>query len=374
MFLALREIARTRARFALLAGAVGLLVVLLLFFQAVAGALTSALTGAIANQTAEVVVYGDRARQNPAASVLPAETVARVADVRGVAAASGVVQAFVTVTGPDGQQVDAVLVGLDLDAPGTPAEVTGARPATGEALSSGSGFDPGFEVGDRVRIGDDGPALQVVGQALDASANAAPTLYVTRETFQQAVARRGGTAGGQQDHPVSWVAVEPGEGANPATVAAQITDEVDGVEALTRAGAVAALPGVGTITQSFGILYGLLYVVVTIVTGVFFLILTVQKRESLVLLRAVGARRRDVVRPVLLQVVVVVGMGAVVGTGVTIGLLRVARETFGSGLDVATVLTSTAAILGLGLLAALAAVRRILRIDPAEATLAGGGQ
>ena len=110
----------------------------------------------------------------------------------------------------------------------------------------------------------------------------------------------------------------------------------------------------------------------TIVTGVFFLILTVQKRDALVLLRAVGARRRDVVVPVLVQVVVVVGFGALVGSGVTAGLLAAARGTFGAGLDPGTAATSSAVILVLGLVAAGGAVRRVLAIDPAEATTSGG--
>lgn len=370
MFLALREIARSRARFALLGGAVGLLVVLLLFFQSVAGALTGALTGALANQTAEVVVYGDRARQNPAASVLAPDVVDAVAAVEGVDAAAAVVQAFVTARGPDGEEVDAVVVGIEPGRPGTPSEVTGDLPGAGQALSSGSGFDPGFATGSTVAVG---PAeLEVVGEAVGAAANASPTLYVTRSTFGELVSARGGAPGPAGGTPISWVGVDPVDGLAPEVLADRITAAVDGVEALPRPAAVEALPGVGTITQSFGILYALLYVVVTIVTGVFFLILTVQKRDALVLLRAVGARRRDVVAPVLLQVVVVVGLGAAVGTAVTAALLAAARDTFGAGLSPVTTLTSTAAILALGLVAATAAVRRVLAIDPAEATTVGG--
>lgn len=370
MFLALREIARSRARFALLGGAVGLLVVLLLFFQSVAGALTGALTGALANQTAEVVVYGDRARQNPAASVLSRDVVDAVTGVAGVAEAAGVVQAFATVTGPDGEEADAVLVGIDPGAPGTPSEVAGQLPDDGQALASGSGFAPGYPVDSTVTVEPGGIELAVVGEAVDAAANASPTLYVTLSTFGELAAARGSAPTGTT--PLSWVGVAPADGVDATTLADRITDQVEGVEALTRPAAVDALPGVGTITQSFGILYALLYIVVTIVTGVFFLILTVQKRDALVLLRAVGARRRDVVTPVLLQVVVVVGLGTIIGTAVTAGLLAAARDTFGAGLDPVTALTSSGAILGLGLLAAVAAVRRVLAIDPAEATTTGG--
>ena len=244
MFLALREIARSRARFALLGGAVGLLVVLLLFFQAVAGALTGALTGALANQTAEVVVYGDRARQNPAASVLDPATVDAIGAVDGVAEAAGVVQAFVTLTGPDGQEVDGVLVGIDPGGPGTPTRVDGELPGEGQALSSGSGFESGYPVGSRVQVAPGGLALDVVGTAEDASANASPTLYVPVATVAAVASARGGAASGGPT-PVSWVGVTPADGVAPSTLAARITDTVDGVEALTRPDAVDALPGRG---------------------------------------------------------------------------------------------------------------------------------
>lgn len=366
MFLALREVARNRGRFALLGGAVGLLVVLLLFFQAVAGALTGALTGALANQSAEVVVYADRARQNPLVSVIPAETVAAVTDVDGVAETAGVVQVPTTAVGPDGTEVDVVVVGIEPGAPGTPDRVDGPLPTSGQALSSGSGFDDPVPTGQTVAVGPEAVPVEVVGEARDASANATVTLYVPLDDVATLAGARG-PAGA-----VSWVGVRPTDGEDAASLATRITDTVDGVEALTREAALDALPGVGTITQSFGILYGLLYVVVTIVTGVFFLILTVQKRDALVLLRAVGARRRDVVVPVLLQVALVVGVGVVVGIGVTLALLRASQDTFGNGLTGATVGTSSAAILALGLLAATAAVRRVLAIEPAEATMSGG--
>ena len=366
MFLALREIARNRGRFTLLGGAVGLLVVLLLFFQTVAGALTSALTGALANQTAEVVVYGERARQNPLASVLPEQVVDAVAEVEGVAEAAGVVQAPTTGVGPGGTEVDVVVVGIEPGAPGTPSRVEGELPRSGQALASGSGFDTGFPVGATVEVGPDRTSVEVVGQAVEASANASPTLYVPRSDVGTLVGGQG--RGGM----LSWVGVRPADGVEADALAMRITDQVDGVEALTRAAAVDALPGVGTITQSFGILYGLLYIVVTIVTGVFFLILTVQKRDALVLLRAVGARRRDVVVPVLVQVVLVVGIGALIGSGITAGLLQAAQDTFGGGLSATTAATSSGVILVLGLVAASAAVRRVLAIEPAEATMSGG--
>ena len=168
------------------------------------------------------------------------------------------------------------------------------------------------------------------------------------------------------------IGVQVADGAYAGAVAQSLTASVDGIEALDRATAVYALPGVGQITQSFSILYLLLYIVVTIVTGVFFLILTVQKRTALVLFRAMGASSRDIVTMVLIQVVVVVGLGAVVGSSVTAGLLSLTSDTFGASLGAATTATTIAAIVALGLLASTGALRRVLAIDPVEATMNPG--
>jgi putative ABC transport system permease protein len=221
-------------------------------------------------------------------------------------------------------------------------------------------------VGQRITVGDQ--ALTVTGVTDGAAFNVLPTLYITAGAFSTAVQER---AGFPIEVPPSLVGVAVADGADPVAVAAAITEAVEGVEALDRATAVAELPGVGQVTQSFSILYLLLFIVVTIVTGVFFLILTVQKRDSLVLLRAVGAGRADVVGPVLLQVLLVTGAGAVAGALAAAGLLEAAREVFGSRLDPATAVRTVAAIIGLGLLASLGAVRRVLTIDPVEATTPG---
>ena len=81
MFLALREIRRARWRFALLTGAVGLLVFLILFVQALTGALIGQFIGALDHQSADVLVYSAQARKNLEGSVVPPVTVEAVANV-----------------------------------------------------------------------------------------------------------------------------------------------------------------------------------------------------------------------------------------------------------------------------------------------------
>lgn len=369
MYVAFKEIRRSLGRFTLLTFAVALLVLLLLFFQAVAGTLTSGLTGGMESIDADVLVYDAQARRNPATSVLRPSVREQVAAIEGVAATAPIGLSVFTATAGR-EQIEVALVGGEPDGPSVPATIAEGRlpRAAGEALFSSSSFDEPIEIGRTVDV--EGVTFRIVGAADDAAFNVLPTLYVRFADYRTAVVNRAGTS---LSVPPSLIGVRVADGADPASVARTLTQSVEGIEALERSAAVDALPGVSTITQSFSILYLLLYVVVAIVTGVFFLILTVQKKEALVLLRAVGAARGDVIRSVLIQVLVVVGAGAVIGAAVTTALLAATRDVFGSTLGPATLATTVAAIVVLGVLASTGALRRVLRIDPVQATTPAGG-
>jgi putative ABC transport system permease protein len=366
--LALREARRSWGRFSLLTAAVALLVLLLLFFQAVGGALTTGLVGAVERVRTDVFVYDERARRNPLASLLDEAAVDAVAGVDGVAEAAGVgIAGFVATIG--GLDEDVVVIGQPQGGPMAPGDVAdGRRPERrGEALVA-AGFGADVAVGTTVTY--EGGALTVVGTADEAAYAASTTLYVTEDEYVAAVRAR--AADGALSVPPSFVAATVDDGADPAAVAERVQAAVGGVEALARDDAVDALPGVSTVTRSFGILDGLLFVVVTITTGVFFLILTVQKQDALVLLRAVGARRRDVVLPVLAQVLGVTVGGALLGALAAAGLLAAAQATFGAALDPAAALRAVTSVGALGVLASLGALRRVLAVDPIEATTGGG--
>ena len=84
-------------------------------------------------------------------------------------------------------------------------------------------------------------------------------------------------------------------------------------DALTRADAADETPGVAQVRQSFQLIFLLYGLVVPLVTGLFFLIITLQKANSLTLLRAVGAPGGALVRSLLVQVVIVMVAGIGIG-------------------------------------------------------------
>ena len=370
VFLALREMRRAKLRFALLTGAVGLLAFLVLFLQTLTGALIEQFIGALEHQSGQVVVFGEQARRNLEGSVVPADTVDAVAAVDGVAVAGPLGEGTFTVEA-DGELTDAVLFGYELGGPGAPTTLVEGRlpEAEGEAVAPSDADGEGFGIGDVVTVAPGGYQITVVGQADDIRFSVTPALFTSFDTY--AAARRSVNPDAEAVPP-SVVVADPVEGTTPEELARRIDDQVPGVDAVTRAVAVDSAPGVGPVQQSFSIIVFLCLFVVVVVAGLFFLILTVQKAGSLTLLRAIGTPTGDLVRSLLVQVVAVVVGGLVVGTLLLYGSLAGSGGGIGATVDPGLVLTNAVLILVLAVLASLAAVRRVLRIDPIRATVPGG--
>jgi putative ABC transport system permease protein len=370
MFLALREIARSKLRFVLLGGAVGLLVFLIVFVQALTGALIRQFIGAIDHQSGQVLVYGADARKNLEGSRVPPETVARVAAVPGVASAGALGQGTFSVRAGSELQ-DAAIFGAEPGKPGAPTTLTRGRlpQAEFEAVASSGNEDKGFVLGRTVELARGGRALRIVGIARDANYSVTPTLFTTYETYAQA--RRDANPGSSVVIP-SAVAATVDPGVRPETVRDRINRSIDGVEALTRGQAVAEAPGVASVSESIGSVVLLCFFVVVVTSGLFFLILTVQKAPALTLLRAIGVRAGALVRALLVQVVVVVVAGLAFGALLAWLSLNVAGNGLGARVEAGSVLRTGAVVLALSLLAALGAARRVLRIDPVRATVPGG--
>lgn len=371
ILLAVREMRRSAVRFGLLVVAVGVLVFLIVFQQALISGLVDQFVGAIRNQSAQVLVYGEGARRNIQGSVLAPDTVEAVAGVDGVADAGPLGVATFTVEAA-GTDRDAVLVGYRLGGPGAPTTLSEGRlpRSDDEAVASATDADEGFGLGERVRVLPSGPDITVVGLAEQVNLSVSPTLFTSYPTWESA------RLAANPDAPAvapSAVAVTIEGGSDPAAVAERVTAEVAGVEALDRDRAADESPGVASVQQSFGIVFLLTFAVVALVTGFFFLILTVQKRGSLTLLRALGAPARRLVGALLVQVGVVVGGGLVVGTALAVGLIALSG---GAGLDASVDPRSVAGVavivVGLAGLASVGAIRRVLRLQPVEATATSG--
>ena len=358
MGLAGAEIRRAKLRFSLLTGAVSLLIFLVLLLSTLSAALVGALVGALEGLRADGLVYADFARDNIAASRMDPQVTAAVAAIDGVTAAAPVAT-FTTAAVIDGAQADVQVFGFVPDAPGAPTGIVdGVLPsAPGEAAVDGGGV----AIGDVITLDPAGTELTVVGLLRGAQFNAIPTIYTGNDTYDEAFTA---TNPGLAFVPVNAVAFDA---ADPAAVAVAIEQGVPGVSAYSRDEAVSLIPGIESISQSFGILVGLTFVIGIVVIGFFFLILTVQKLKPFTLLRAIGTSTGRLAATVAIQITLVVLLASVIAVGLTLlavqGLNTGLPVTIEPGLIIGVVLS----VWIFSLLAGLLSIRRIARIDPATA-------
>lgn len=371
VFLALREMRRAKVRFGLLVSAIALLAFLILIQVTLQNGLLDSFVGAIREQSAPVLVYDVDGRRNIQGSTITPELERAIEGAEGVGAAGRIGQGTYTVTA-GGEDADAVVLGYEDAELGAPQDVSEGRLPDGpnEAVAGGAEAGTGFDVGDTVSVQPGGLEIEVVGLAPGASLQATTTLFTTYATWEQAVAAANPDAG---DPLPNVIAVAPTDGVSDAELVTSVNDASEDADALTREQAATDAPGVAQVQQSFRIIFLLYGLVVPLVTGLFFLIVTLQKARSLVLLRAVGAPARRLVSSLLVQVGVVMALGLAVGTALYAPLSVQRVGTIQLSFQTQAVVGWSIALFVLGLLSALVAARRVLQIDPIEATTGGGG-
>jgi len=371
MFLAFREMRRGLVRFGLLAVAIALLMFLILFQQALQDGLITGFIGAIRNQSAPVLVYSVDGQRTLQASVITPEVEEAIVAVEGVGSTAHVAQGTFTVRVNGGKDTDATIIGTDDPTLGRPVELASGRQATapGEAVGS----QPDLAVGDQVTIVTSGASapvtLAVVGVAKDIQLSVTPTLFTDLATYEACVRAVNPDAGTVLPNAIL---VRPAAGVTAEQVAASINAAVPDAEALTRSDAAQRTPGVAQVRQSFQVIFLLYGLVVPLVTGLFFLIVTLQKAGALTLLRAVGARAGTLAWALMIQVALVTVVGLAVGVALYTPVSQAQVGGLSLRFDRTAVLFWSLLFVVLALLSALASLRRVLRIDPIQATTGAG--
>jgi putative ABC transport system permease protein len=378
MFLAFKEMSRAKVRFALLIAAIGLLVFLILFQQSLQNGLINGFIGAIRDQNAPVLVYSVDGQRILQGSVITPEMEAQVRAAEGVGDVGPIAQG--TFTGQpsgnaDGETFDTTLIGYELgpdgDGIGAPTTlVEGSLPtADNEGVVSDADVPLGYDIGDIVTLLPGGKQIEIVGIAEDIQLNVAPTIFTSYATYLDAVKSVNPDAGTPLPNVLGVV---PADGYTPDEVVTSINDQSLDLDALTREDAAAKTPGVAQVQQSFNIIFLLYGLVVPCVTGLFFLIVTFQKANSLTLLRAIGAPAGRLVSSLLIQVVVIVGAGLLVGTLLYYPLSQQSLGGISLRFETTAVVFWSVLLMSLAVLSSLFAARRVLKIDPIEATTGAG--
>jgi len=296
-------------------------------------------------------------------SVLPETLGVRLERVSGVAAATPISKQFAMLT-LHGRRVLPLLVGFDPGKPGGPWDLAAGRAprARGEiVLDRVLADEHGLKVGSIVE--HRGTPLRVVGLSRGTTAWMTPLAFAMRATLN-ALSRQPGTA--------TFFLVRPGAGVSPVALAAGIERALPGVSAFTREEAAANDRSLFT-----GAFNGVLLAMVTIAFAVAIMVIgltvyssTSERGREYATLKALGLRRRALLRLAAGQAGALALAGTALGAGLAFAGLSVAAAVAPKYLIVVTaesVALMGAAALAMALAAAFLPARYLARLDPASA-------
>ena len=372
MSLALKELRRRPGRFGVATVILTLIAILLMFLGGLLDALTDGNTGAIRAQQADLIVYSSTSQDSLVRSRIEPEQEQQVASVPGVAEVGelGGVQLGARIDGKGPRDlVPVVLFGYESASGALPEPPT----VPGMAWADDTLKAEGVEKGDTVRIGPSRSPVEVIGFVSDTRYAGQGTLWASLETWRSIQ---------NENRPDARV----GPGVSQALViqveqsamTSDLADRIDGAtggttSSLTEDEAINALPGVAAQNSVFNQIIGLTVLIAIIVVALFFALITVERVGLYGVLKALGAGSGRLFAGVLVQAVIVTAIACAIGALAALALDAVIPVgsipfTAGSG----RLLGSTLVLLFAAVVGCAFSLRRVLRVDPAEAI--GGGQ
>ena len=379
MYLALRDLRFARGRFLLMGTVVALIAVLGVLLSGMSTGLTdSGVSGLRALPVSGFAFSADASSELFSRSIVTRTQWERWAAAPGVEAAtpfgdvlahaavvSGASASANTDTGTDtGKQVDLAVFGVE------PGGFLAPTPTAGRALAEGDDgvlvsrqvLDQGVRIGDRLSVERSGVVLTVVGSVGDESYGHVPTAFAPLDLWQRIQYGLPGELPAAARDVATAVAVRTAGG-----FSAPAADRAAGTRWVTKQASYSASPGYSAESGTMALISWFLYIISALVVGSFFTVWTVQRRPEIALLKAMGASGRYVVRDALAQAGVVLLLATGVGTVVGLAVGRTLMGSAPFALRAAPVATAALSLVVLGLLGALAAVRRITAVDPLAA-------
>lgn len=361
MTVALRELLRRPGRFLPVGGALSLLVLLLLVLGGFLDGLTLSQTGSYRAQEGHLLVLADEADLQLNRSRLTAQDRAAVEQTTGVAAVGGLAPTPTTAAVPGRDELAEVVVyGYEL---GT--DVLPDPPAPGDAVvDQRLARTAGVVVGDRLEVGPGAVPVRVATLVDDVSEGAS-TLWVAPATWRE-VAATATASGAPPPGQFAALVVRPEAGVDLAELAERVeaSGEVDAVDVTT---AIDARPVVTQQAATFTGIIGVTFVVTLLVVALFFALITLERVRLYAVLKAIGARSGDLVAGVALQAVVVAIGALVVGGVMALAFVSVLPADLPVQLEPSRGLQLAVGTLLTALAGGLSALRRILRVEPAQA-------
>ena len=369
MFLALRELRFARWRFTLMGSVVALIAILVVLLSGLSSGLVNDGVSGLQRMPVTAFAFDQHTKLDSAfsRSVVSGQQADQWRRQPGVRDAALFGNMLVNARSDRDLPIDLALFGVEPDSFLAPAAVEGTGLGTADGIVvSQSAIDSGLRLGDTVTIDRIGTKLTVVGTTGDQHTfGHVDIAYLPLATWQ-----RVHQGVGPDEEPRAAATAEA------TAVAIRADDSVDlaagdaaaGTTSFRKEEAYGASPGYTAETTTLKLIQVFLYAISALVVGAFFTVWTINRKQELAVLRAMGAGRSFLLRDGVIQALVV--LGASIGVGVAVGVGLGGAISGGEvpfAIEPAAVAVAAVLLAVLGLAGAAVAIVRVAAIDPLAA-------
>ena len=371
MFLALRELAFARGRFALMGSVVALIAILMVLLSGLSVGLVN--DGVSGLKKLPVSAFSFQ-KGTPTDGAFSRSTVdVGVADLwrgrPGVEDATPFGNTLVNAKAASGVDVDLALFGVEPGSWLAPQATNGERlSGRGTVLLGQTAEETGLRVGDTVVVDQIDTPLEVAG-FLDGQHTFGHVAvgYLDLRTWQEirAGVRHGETAPAHIYEQATAIALRAAPGAEPDLAAG---DDAAGTRSLTLEESFGASPGYSAEISTLDLIQVFLYAISALVVGAFFTVVTIQRKHEIAVLRAMGSSTGRLLLDSLVQSLILLLTASTVGVGLGVAAgAAISGTPMPFELDFGSIGSATAGLVLLGVIGAGVAVLRITRVDPLTA-------
>lgn len=379
LYLAVTEIARNKLRFVVVFLIVALITILVLFTAALGDGLSQSTSEYLDGLDASLIAFQSDVNYQIPASRLGRARLNAIRRVPGVLAVGPIGVSSATIIAVDGLPrtgLEVALIGVEPRAPGAPPVLSGdpltnsraAEAVVDQHIAERLGLPLGATITLKVVQGmeEQHYNLRVVGATSGSKINFSPAVFVPLQRWDK-IRPQEQVGGSNNEIAFNIAAVQLDGSMLPATVADEVMRQVTRVELIDPVTAYQATQGYQDMQATLSLQQGFVLVIVVLIIGSFFQIQTLQKVAQIGMLKAIGASSWTVVGALLFQIMLTLLVGLNVGLA-AVWLLAQALPT---GIPLvfsgAKIVVAIGSILAAGPVAALLAVRTILKIEPLRA-------
>jgi putative ABC transport system permease protein len=383
--LALSEVWRNRGRFLLFSLVVAMITLLVLFIAALGEGLGSGNREYLQKLDADLLVYQDTAQLNIASSSLERSLLRTVAGVEGVAdvgpigfSSASIVLREVSDTEPlaETDLYDISLIGVEPGRPGEPPVVAGEqlqRRSDSAVIIDGTvAAVTGLQVGDTFKVRSILGAREerydlVVGGITDSRKYGLRGSVFVPYLEWDRIMPRAMVVSEQGELSCNIIAVRLQDSSRIEEMRSLLTERVVRIDAVDRTTAYENTPGYREQQSTLMTQNGFALVIGALVIGGFFQIQTLQKVPQIGMLKAIGTSNGIVAVAAMVQILLTTVTGIGIGALVTVGVASVFPANVPIIFELRSGAMAITALLLMGPIGGLAAIRYSLRVEPLTA-------